>query len=319
METRANFALIGALVLVAAAALIGAVLWLSQSQFNKEFAVYDMVFDGPVLLEEGASVRFNGILVGEVSRVAIDRNNDTNVRARVRIDAETPVRVDSVARIDFAGITGATFVQIQAGEAGSTRVRQLPGEAVPLIDTEPNPLTTLFDGSSDLVALSRESLLRVNALLSDENMALFQGILQNVEGVTGTLDGDDGPIGRLAGLIESLQSTGAEFEQMARSVSALADSANTELAGLSGEFETLLNEFQTLSARAEDLLVSGREAADAAQVAIAGPASDAFIEYRLLAQDIRQLNTRIDGLMRRIENDPQAFLVGDQLPYEGAR
>ena len=69
METRANYALIGAFVLMAAVAVIGFVLWLGSSQFNRDFAEYDIVFPGPVTLEEGSAVRYIGIKVGEVESV----------------------------------------------------------------------------------------------------------------------------------------------------------------------------------------------------------------------------------------------------------
>ena len=104
METRANYALIGAFVLMAAAAVIGFALWLGSSQFNRDYAVYDVIFPGPVTLEEGASVRYIGIKVGEVETVRIDRRDASMVRARLRGDRATPVKTDSTAIIDFAGI-----------------------------------------------------------------------------------------------------------------------------------------------------------------------------------------------------------------------
>ena len=119
MEPRANYALIGAFVIFAAVALMGFTLWLGQNQFRQSFDEYDIVFEGPVTLEEGASVRYIGIKVGEVRWVRIDRSDPSKVRTRIRIDSETPVKVDSTANIDFAGITGITFVQINAGKATS--------------------------------------------------------------------------------------------------------------------------------------------------------------------------------------------------------
>ncbi|MEM9054958.1 MAG: MlaD family protein, partial [Pseudomonadota bacterium] len=97
METRANYALIGAFVLMAAAAVLGFVLWLGATQLNRDYAAYDIVFQGPVILEEGSSVRYIGIKVGEVESVRIDRRDASKVRARVRIDKTTPIKSDSTA------------------------------------------------------------------------------------------------------------------------------------------------------------------------------------------------------------------------------
>ena len=117
METRANYVLIGSFVMLAAAALVMFAVWVSRVQFNREFAMYDVVFEGAVNgLSEGGEVRFNGIKVGEVTNLALDRRDPNNVIARIRVDAQTPVREDSKAVLDFMGITGVTFIQIDAGD-----------------------------------------------------------------------------------------------------------------------------------------------------------------------------------------------------------
>ena len=48
METRANFVLIGAFVFLAMGALVLFSVWISKAQFNQDYSVYDVVFDGPV-------------------------------------------------------------------------------------------------------------------------------------------------------------------------------------------------------------------------------------------------------------------------------
>ena len=140
METRANYALIGAFVLMAAAAIVGFTLWLGSSQFNRDYAQYDVVFPGPVTLEEGASVRYIGIKVGEVESVRIDRRDASLVRARLRVDRSTPVKTDSTAIIDFAGITGVTFVQINAGSDDAGPLLPPAYEEIPVIQAGETPL-----------------------------------------------------------------------------------------------------------------------------------------------------------------------------------
>ena len=176
METRANFAIVGAMVIAAVVAFAAFVLWLGQSQFNRDYDVYDIVFDGPVSLEAGAAVRFNGINVGEVASVAIDRENESKVRTRIRVDATTPVRRDSTALIDFAGITGTTFVQVKAGTKSSPLVNTTPADPVHVIAAEPTLLSELFSGSADVLRTATESSARFNQALSDGNLENFAEI-----------------------------------------------------------------------------------------------------------------------------------------------
>mgnify|MGYP001193854916 CR=1 FL=1 len=156
METRANYALIGAFVIVAAFAVAAFTMWLGQSQFRRNFEAYDIVFEGPVSLEEGASVRYIGIKVGEVSWVRIDRGDPSKVRARIRIDAETPVKTDSTASIQLAGITGITFVQISAGSPAAGVLEERPGQPVPVIRAERTQLDEIVSGGAE--ALGKATL-----------------------------------------------------------------------------------------------------------------------------------------------------------------
>ena len=57
METKANYVLIGAFVLLAAGALALFALWIAGNPLNRSFADYDVIFEGPVNgLTEGGEV-----------------------------------------------------------------------------------------------------------------------------------------------------------------------------------------------------------------------------------------------------------------------
>ena len=156
METRASYALIGAAVLAAFAALIAFTIWLGKVEFDREFSEYDVVFEGAVNgLSEGGQVRYLGINVGEVVSLSLDRENTENVIARIRVDADTPVRTDSKAYLDFAGLTGVTFIQIRPG---SPQADLMPGSAAnpPILETEQTQLQEIFQGGQDLMAMAQQ-------------------------------------------------------------------------------------------------------------------------------------------------------------------
>lgn len=74
METRAHHVLIGALTLLILAAAIGFTLWLSKSSHDKEYDLYDIVFEEAVSgLNKGGIVEFNGIRIGEVISLRFDQ------------------------------------------------------------------------------------------------------------------------------------------------------------------------------------------------------------------------------------------------------
>jgi ABC-type transporter Mla subunit MlaD len=82
METKANYVLIGAFVLLAAGALALFTLWIAGNPLNRSYSDYDVIFEGPVNgLTEGGEVRFNGIKVGEV-HYAAPRSRQSQQRHR---------------------------------------------------------------------------------------------------------------------------------------------------------------------------------------------------------------------------------------------
>jgi len=319
METKANFALIGAFVIAAVVAFAGFTLWLGQSQFQRDFDVYEIVFEGPVTLESGASVRFNGINVGEVTRVAIDRGNDRMVRTRIRVNSDTPVRTDSVAAIDFAGITGLTFVQIRAGSPSAPLLERQAGERVPEIKSELNPLAELFAGGAKILETANSGLENVSGVLSDDNVSSFSNLLSNLESFSAAIAGDDNLTGDVAGTLASARAAADAIAEAGTAVAELSEHADANLAVLSGDIQSVLAEMQVTMARANTVLDAATGTVEAAETTLEGPAVETMESISLATQDFQILMARLDNLVRELEQNPQALISGNPQPYEGGR
>ena len=93
MEIRARYLLIGLFVLVVIAGGFGFVFWLNTTGGLAARTTYRVAFDGPVSgLLNGSAVLFNGLRVGEVTRLEFDPSNPHGVSALIAIDARVPVR-----------------------------------------------------------------------------------------------------------------------------------------------------------------------------------------------------------------------------------
>jgi phospholipid/cholesterol/gamma-HCH transport system substrate-binding protein len=85
-------------------------------RFWKDRAHYEIVFDHSVYgLQQGAEVYFNGIRVGTVDAIGVDPNDIRNVRVRIEIESNAPVRTDTRAILQFAGITGLKIIDLRGG------------------------------------------------------------------------------------------------------------------------------------------------------------------------------------------------------------
>lgn len=317
METRANYALIGGLVILAAFLVAGFVLWLGQSEFQRDYKAYDIVFEGPVSLEEGAAVRYIGIKVGEVATVRVDRADPSKVRARIRVSREAPIREDSSASIQLAGITGTTFIQISAGTGQLLEAR--PGEPVPVIRSERTLVDQIVAGGAQALGRANLTFDRVNMILTDENIASVSATLKNLEIASGKLAAEDGLIERATAAAAdvsraavAIQSASAEFEEF-------GNSANVSLASAANDLETLVSDLRTVARSASGTLDRSSEAVAAATAIIEGPASETFQNAGLASKELRILLNRFDRILREIESNPQSLLVGEAVPYEESR
>ncbi|WP_018147409.1 MlaD family protein [Henriciella marina] len=316
METRANYALIGAFVIVAALAALGFVLWLGQSQFNRDYDVYDAVFEGPVTLEEGASVRYIGIKVGEVTSIGIDRDDASKVRARFRVDNETPVKTDSTATIEFAGITGVTFIQINAGSPNAQWLKRASDANVPEIETISNPLSALVSSGAEVMGRATLALERIDELLSQENIDAVSSSVQNVEAITAALSGNGELFTDVNDLLASANSAALSFNQASQDLGQLGRDASVEVKRIGDEISEITTGLEDVTASARSAIERVESAVDSAASVIEGPGTDAVVDFRLIAQDMRTLISRLDRLTREIEQNPQGLLRNEPLPYE---
>jgi phospholipid/cholesterol/gamma-HCH transport system substrate-binding protein len=221
MERNANYALVGAVSLGIFVAMIVFIVWLARISFSQQYTVYDVTFVGPITgLSEGGEVHFNGIKVGEVTTIALDKKDPRDVVARVRITSDVPVRGDSYATLEPLGITGVTYIQITAGSANQPLLRDTvqPGE-IPIIHSRVSALSGLLQGGGTVLNAAVESLQRVNRILSDQNIKSLGATLSNIQSVTAELN-------QRKVLIADADQSVKDIDQAAVSIRQLSDSSN---------------------------------------------------------------------------------------------
>ncbi|MFI4969367.1 MAG: MlaD family protein [Lysobacterales bacterium] len=226
METRAHHVLIGAFTIGAFLLALGFVLWLSKSSVDRTYNDYDIVFTEAVTgLSTGGLVQYNGIKVGEVRELHLATDDPRKVIARVRLDATAPVRQDTRAKLALQGVTGLAFIQLSGGAPSSPPLLPTPEHPVPVIPSEESALSKLLASGSDIVLSANDALLRMNQILSDENVARISATLQHIDQLTGTLAEERGDVGtalrQLADASGQLKKTLGTLDAMANTTNAL--------------------------------------------------------------------------------------------------
>ncbi len=256
MEKNANYTLVGLSTLILMVALLVFIVWLARLNINNEYDRYDIVFAGPVRgLNEGGEVHFNGIKVGEVTTIALDKTNPQNVIARVRVTEEVPIRVDSYATLEPQGITGLNYVQITAGtptkpllKAVACRNVRIGRDCIPVLKSQRSAISDLLEGGGTVLTSTIEALHRVNQVLSDENIKTFSAAISDAQAVTAEMR-------ERKAIIADAQSAVQRIDEAAGHIAALSKTTN-ELVGTDGK--RLVRDLAAAAAEAKAAAADGR-------------------------------------------------------------
>jgi phospholipid/cholesterol/gamma-HCH transport system substrate-binding protein len=303
METRANYVMIGAFTLAAAAFMLLFGLWAAKYTSDKDWRYYDVIFDEAVTgLTEGGSVQYNGIGVGTVAQLSLAPDDPRKVVARVKLRAATPVKVDTHAKLSFTGLTGTAFIQLTGGNPKAALLTA-PGDAVPVIQTEASALQNIAETANKLVA-------RLDKVLSEDNIHNITQTLDNIESATGALADQREDLGAL------IRNARVSSEKL----SATLDTTNTAIADVDRELvqklpqliaklDSTLNRLDSAAGNADKLLSENRGAINSFTqdgLSQLGPTLD---ELRALVRDLRKISSRL-------EDNPAGYVLGRQKPKE---
>ena len=189
METKVNYALVGAFVLALGAALVIGVLWLaSGGALQKKYDLYRAIEDESVAgLNLNAPVKYNGVAVGKVQEIRLAPDNPARVLLLFAIERGTPIKEDTVAVLKTQGLTGIAYVELGGGAPASAPLRAAPGSEYPLIRTVPSLGARLENVLTNVLGKLDSTSTNLNALLGSENQAAFRSALKDIATVARTI------------------------------------------------------------------------------------------------------------------------------------
>lgn len=310
METNARYVLIGLFSLLVAGGALLFALWLGKASLDSSYNDYEVVFHEAVTgLSIGSPVQFNGIKVGDVQRLRLNPKDSSQVLVRIRLEANTPVRENTEAKLTLAGITGTSFIQLSGGAAGSPELRSGPGNKLPRIIAEQSSMSRLMNNGKDLFGNISDLLSNANRLFSADNIERISQTLNNLQLATGAVaeQRDD-----LRKTIAQLAQLSAQANQTLAQTSALLSTSN-RLLDTNGS-ATLVSAQQAMAALQRssssiELLLNNNQAA-------LGEGLQSFSELGPALRELRETLGSLKGISQRIEANPAGYLLGREQPQE---
>lgn len=216
MESRANYALVGLFTLAVLAAAFGFVYWFNSGGAGRKQDVR-IIFSGTVTgLGRGSSVLFNGLRVGEVTRIELQPDDPRRIYAVVQVDNTTPLRVDTRARIEAQGLAGVVAVQLLGGDPSSPVLTAQPGQPMPTIIAEKSEFQDILETVRTVATRADEVLGNIDKLVK-ENSGSISNTVKNVEKFSAALGNNADGIDKLM----------ASFGQIADTISPLSQKLGT--------------------------------------------------------------------------------------------
>lgn len=318
METRARYVLVGAFTLFGLLAALGFILWLAKVQIDRTYAQYDILFDTVAGLGTSSAVRYNGVDVGTVLAIALDRENAALVRVRIEIYASTPVRADTMATLASQGVTGVSFVALEAGSSDAPRLERIPPAPVAVIQSKPSVVQELMVGAPELLNDANLLIQDIRGFTTRENRAAIAGILENVENATARIDG---LANRAESFLSAAEKTLAKADLTLAEMETTFVSANTAFVSadktIKAAHTTIVGINKVVEKDVPVIVAKVGDAVDSVRTATAGLkdfAQTGLPQYSTLAQDARNLVSSLTTLADRISSDPGRFLLGSRTP-----
>ena len=282
MEIKANYILIGAFTLAGLLAGLGFLVWLAGAQLDRRYALYDIYFDSVSGLSPSAEVRFDGLPVGQVIELDL-APEEPGIRARIEVQAETPIKTDTVAQLQSQGVTGVGFVSLDGGSPEAPLLAAVSEREVPVIESERSVLQTLTEDAPDLVTEAIALLQRLQGFAGPENQARVGNLLENLSQSSNELETALSDFSAISEVVargtQQITTFTGRLEEIGATVESTLETLDATLVAARGtiaQTETTLETATEALAAARETFQTATAAIDTQVPRIAGDVSSAF-------------------------------------------
>jgi phospholipid/cholesterol/gamma-HCH transport system substrate-binding protein len=178
-------AMVGVVLVAAAALAVLGTLWLQGSLMRGDFEEVEAVFSEVGLIRAGNAVKFRGVGIGRVQSITVEPDGE-RVRVRLRVRSDIQLPSDAVVILSPESMFGDWQAEIQPpGRFPGVRYTEpredepdlLPGYALPDV----TQLTAAADRISENIEVLTE---RIGIAFSEETAQNVASLIGNVEEVT---------------------------------------------------------------------------------------------------------------------------------------
>jgi phospholipid/cholesterol/gamma-HCH transport system substrate-binding protein len=299
MEREANYAAVGAFVLLVLAMAGLFVYWYADSREHRQFTRYEVYFQGSVSgLTKGSTVRYLGVDVGRVQEMRIDSRSAARVQIVVDVDSSAPVSEKTVAELSLQGVTGLLYVDLLGRSDGKVLADPVPSERYPVIRSVRSGFDVFVSSLPDLVAKAGEVTQRLTLLLSDANLTSVTDALGNIAAASRSVPAT---MNQVDALVKDLRGTAGQMTAMAESLRRVSDDAQPDVKATIARVRQVAENMASTTTRLDRMLLDN-------QADVRGFTRDGLSQIEGLARDTRAAAQQFEALSRSLRDDPSQLL-----------
>lgn len=127
-------------------------------------------------LNKGSEVKYQGVKVGKVDDIEVNKDDLSSILVHIELKNGFPVKKDMTATLQYAGITGLKYIEIEGGLSSSEALQ--PGSKI-------NVGKGFGEKAEDIVKNIDMAIKNVNKLIGEKNEKKIEGLLENLEKSSG--------------------------------------------------------------------------------------------------------------------------------------
>lgn len=304
MEAKTNYTIVGVVVVILIVGLLSAILWLSVGFNQKTYSLYTVYLHEPASgLSKDAAVKYNGVQVGYVHDIKLNKNDPRQVEITLDIESGTPITTSTAATLISQGITGVTYIGLSAGSSDLTPIKQMPGEPYPVIPARPS----LFNQLDSLLKEVSESIGKVSTqaqhIFNEENARYIKQILANVEKLTAVVAKNskniDSGIKNADVFLDNIAKSSHNFPHLIK-----------ELETGVSKFKLMADSLSKAGTSVSSTMGSGRNTLDKFSQETLAPAS-------ILLRRLNTISANLEKVSSEMRQNPSVVIRGSAAPKPG--
>ncbi len=306
METRANNLWVGAVTLLLLAALAVFIVWIARLGQGRQDE-YDIFYGQSVSgLANGSQVSYAGVPVGQVTEIALAKDNPEFVRVRIKVNEEVPILVGTQATIQ-ASFTGVSTILLDGARKDNPAITcetTACPEGRPVIPPGRGGFGEIVANAPLLLERLATLTEQLNVILGPDNQEEIASILRNTNRLSAGL-ADASP--ELVATLKDFRGTMVELNQTLDAVERLTlttdNVLNKEGQPLAQELRETLKSANSALASLAATLEDTRPAARQLRTSTL-PAAEATLE------DLRATSRSLRAITEKLESEGARALVG---------